>query len=51
MCVSAYLVNVDKLDPSEMQEWRDKYPESFSRAYDPDYGPLCTDEWVVKEGK
>jgi len=51
MVASSYLVNVDKLDPSEMQEWRDKYPESFSRAYDPDYGPLSTDEWVVKEGK
>jgi trimethylamine-N-oxide reductase (cytochrome c) len=48
MSVSGYLVEVKKVTGDEMQEWRDKYPEAFSRAYDPYYG-LLLDAWVEKE--
>jgi trimethylamine-N-oxide reductase (cytochrome c) len=40
MVVCSYLVEVEKLDPAQMEEWRKKYPEAFARDYDPAYGPL-----------
>ncbi len=46
MCVSGYLVEIEKLDLAEMAEWMDKYPASFSKKYDPAYGPL-PDSWIV----
>jgi trimethylamine-N-oxide reductase (cytochrome c) len=45
MVVSGYLVEMAKLDPAEMEEWRQKYPEAFARDYDPAYG-LKSSAWV-----
>ena len=45
MVVSSFLVEVAKVAGHEMQEWREKYPEAFARAYDPAYG-LLFDAWV-----
>jgi trimethylamine-N-oxide reductase (cytochrome c) len=42
---SGYLVEVEKLDPDQMEEWRKTYPEAFEREYDPAYG-LHTDAWI-----
>jgi anaerobic selenocysteine-containing dehydrogenase len=47
-CVSGYLVEVEKLEPSEMEEWRQKYPDAFARDYDPAYGVLFS-AWIEKE--
>jgi trimethylamine-N-oxide reductase (cytochrome c) len=47
-CVSGYLVEVEKLEPNEMEEWRQKYPDAFARDYDPAYGVLFSG-WVEKE--
>ncbi len=33
-CTSGFLVEVKKLEASEMEEWRKTYPESFARPYD-----------------
>ena len=35
---SGFLVEVEKLSMEQMEEWRNKYPEAFSRDYDPAYG-------------
>ncbi len=35
---SGYLVEVEKLSLAEMQEWREQYPESFAKDYDPASG-------------
>ena len=40
MSVTGFLVQVEKVSPAEMEEWRKKYPEAFARDYDPAYGPL-----------
>jgi trimethylamine-N-oxide reductase (cytochrome c) len=45
MVVSSFLVEIAKVTGDEMQEWREKYPEAFDRAYDPAYG-LLFDTWV-----
>jgi trimethylamine-N-oxide reductase (cytochrome c) len=45
MVVSSFLVEVAKVTGDEMQEWMEKYPEAFVRAYDPAYG-LLFDAWV-----
>ena len=45
MVVSSFLVEVAKVTGEEMQEWREKYPEAFARAYDPAYG-LLFNAWV-----
>ena len=42
---TGFLVEVEKLDPAEMEEWRMTYPEAFSRDYDPNYGVLFSN-WV-----
>jgi molybdopterin guanine dinucleotide-containing S/N-oxide reductase-like protein len=42
---SGYLVEVEKLGPSEMEEWRKIYPEAFEREYDPASG-LRFNAWV-----
>jgi trimethylamine-N-oxide reductase (cytochrome c) len=49
MVVSGFLVQLEKLDPAEMEKWRKQYPEAFARDYDPAYGPLFSG-WV-KGGK
>jgi len=45
MCSNEFLVEVEKLDPKEMDDWRTKYPEAFARDYDPYYGPLASG-WI-----
>jgi trimethylamine-N-oxide reductase (cytochrome c) len=49
MATSGYLVGVEKVTGEEWQEWREQYPEAFSRAYDPYYG-LKFEAWVDTEG-
>ncbi len=48
-CVNGFLVEVEKLDPSEMEQWRKQYPEAFARDYDPYTGPLFSG-WVEEGG-
>jgi trimethylamine-N-oxide reductase (cytochrome c) len=43
--LTGFLVEVEKLSASEMDEWRRDYPEAFSRPYDPASG-LRFDAWV-----
>lgn len=43
---SGYLVEVEKLSLAEMQEWREKYPESFAKEYDPNSG-LRFNAWLT----
>ncbi|MBN1189679.1 MAG: molybdopterin-dependent oxidoreductase [Dehalococcoidales bacterium] len=42
---SSYLVQVEKLSQTEMEEWRRNYPEAFSRDYNPSSG-LRFNAWV-----
>jgi len=49
MATSGYLVGISRVTGEEMQSWRDKYPEAFSRAYDPGSG-LKLEAWVDVEG-
>ena len=49
MATSGYLVEVERLDPSEMDQWRKKYPDAFKRAYHPAAG-LRYEAWVEDEG-
>jgi len=51
MATSGYLVAVQKLDPAEMEKWRQQYPEVFARAlkWDPAYGEVIGD-WIVEGG-
>jgi len=37
---------VEKLSLAEMQEWREKYPESFAKEYDPNSG-LRFNAWLA----
>ncbi|MGI9952697.1 molybdopterin-dependent oxidoreductase [Moorellaceae bacterium AZ2] len=43
--VTGFLVEVEKLDPAEMEEWKQKYPDAFARDYAPDTG-LIYSSWV-----
>jgi molybdopterin guanine dinucleotide-containing S/N-oxide reductase-like protein len=46
-----YLVEIEKVSGSQMEEWRDSHPEHFTRLandYDPAYGPFFSG-WVEKE--
>jgi trimethylamine-N-oxide reductase (cytochrome c) len=45
MVVDGFLVEIEKLDPAEMEQWRQQYPEAFARDYDPAYGNLFSG-WV-----
>ncbi len=42
---SGFLVEIEKLDPTEMEEWKKNYPEAFKREYDPAYG-LHSNSWI-----
>ena len=44
-----FLVEVAKVETSEMEEWKKKYPQAFERDYDPAAG-LVFSSWV-EEGK
>jgi trimethylamine-N-oxide reductase (cytochrome c) len=48
MASNNFLVEVEKLDPAEMEEWRQQYPDAFNRKYDSGAG-LCFDAWVAKK--
>jgi anaerobic selenocysteine-containing dehydrogenase len=43
-----FLVEVEKVDPAEMEAWRKQYPEAFARDYDP-YTGLRFDAWIINE--
>jgi trimethylamine-N-oxide reductase (cytochrome c) len=45
MATSGYLVEVEKVSMEQMEQWREKYPEAFSRDYDPASG-LRFSAWV-----
>jgi trimethylamine-N-oxide reductase (cytochrome c) len=45
MATTGYLVEVKKLDPAEMEEWRKTYPDAFARAYEPGCG-IIYEAWV-----
>ena len=51
MATGGFLVNVEKLDPAEMEEWRSNHPDVFARAanWDPAYGETFSD-WVAEGG-
>ena len=42
---SGYLVEIEKVTMSQMEEWRGQYPEAFEREYDPGSG-LRFNSWV-----
>jgi hypothetical protein len=42
---SGYLVEVERLNMAEMDEWQRKYPEAFKKEYDPASG-LRFNAWV-----
>jgi len=42
-------VDVQRVSPAQMEEWRTKYPEAWEREYDPACG-LRFNAWVVDEG-
>jgi len=46
--VTGYLVDVAKLEDSEMEQWKKDYPENFAREYDAASGSSRAG-WVVKE--
>jgi hypothetical protein len=45
MAVSSFLVEVEKVTPAMMGEWKNKHPEAFSRPYDSGAG-LRFDAWI-----
>ncbi len=45
MATSGYLVEVDKVTMAQMESWKDNYPESFAREYDPASG-LRFNAWI-----
>jgi trimethylamine-N-oxide reductase (cytochrome c) len=47
MVVSGFLVEIEKLEDSEMTEWKTKYPEAFARKID-DAAGVCLDGWMIK---
>jgi molybdopterin guanine dinucleotide-containing S/N-oxide reductase-like protein len=48
--VSGYLVEVEKVSLAQMEEWKQQYPEAFSREYDPASG-LRFDAWIEGSSK
>jgi hypothetical protein len=45
---SGYLVEVERVSGSQMEEWKRQYPDAFAREYDPASG-LRFNGWVVAE--
>ena len=43
--MTGFLVQAEKLDPAEMEQWKAQYPEAFARDYDPASGSHY-DGWV-----
>jgi trimethylamine-N-oxide reductase (cytochrome c) len=48
MATSGYLVDIEKVSMSQMEEWRNKYPEAFNREYDAAAG-LRFNAWIEGE--
>jgi len=48
MATSGYLVEVQKLNSEQMESWRKKYPESFTKEYDPASG-LRFNAWIERD--
>jgi trimethylamine-N-oxide reductase (cytochrome c) len=48
MATSGYLVEVEKVTMTQMENWRNKYPEAFAREYDPASG-LRFNAWIEGE--
>ncbi len=46
MATSGYLVEVEKVTASQMEDWKKQYPEAFGREYDPASG-LRFNAWVI----
>jgi trimethylamine-N-oxide reductase (cytochrome c) len=46
MVVSGFLVEIEKLEDKEMEEWKQKYPEAFARKVDEAAG-VCLDGWMI----
>jgi hypothetical protein len=46
MATSGYLVEVEKVSMTEMEDWRKKYLEAFAREYEPASG-LRFNAWVI----
>jgi trimethylamine-N-oxide reductase (cytochrome c) len=44
---SGYLAEVEKVDQSQMEEWKKLYPEAFTREYDPASG-LRFNAWIIE---
>jgi hypothetical protein len=42
---SGYLVEVEKLDPNQMEEWRKTFPKAFTKEYDSGSG-LHVNAWI-----
>ncbi len=45
---SGFLVEVEKVNMSQMEEWKKDYPEAFNKEYDPASG-LRFNAWVEGE--
>ncbi|MBP1706628.1 MAG: molybdopterin oxidoreductase [Chloroflexi bacterium] len=45
MATSGYLVEVARVSMEQMEKWRQRYPESFTREYDSAAG-LCFNAWI-----
>jgi trimethylamine-N-oxide reductase (cytochrome c) len=48
MVCSSFLVEVEKVTPEMMDEWKKQYPEAFNRAIDPAQG-VCLAGWLIAE--
>ena len=48
MATSGFLVEVEKMTLAQMEKWREQYPQSFKREYDPASG-LRFNGWVEGE--
>ena len=46
---TGFLVEVEKVSMTQMEEWKDQYPEAFKREYNSASG-LCFNAWI-EEGK
>jgi trimethylamine-N-oxide reductase (cytochrome c) len=46
MVVSGFLVDIAKVTDKEMDDWRKKYPEAFTRKIDEAAG-VCLDGWLL----
>ena len=48
MVCSSFLVEVEKVTPEMMDEWKKQYPDAFNRAIDPAQG-VCLAGWLIEE--